>query len=292
MSSEIQPVAEYASIARILDDHRSLDELREQYLLEVRLADRLRDSNPDERTRLYTELYDELFRSLPHHPQNARRQSDQKDYIDRQLPIILRYLEPGQVFVEIGGGDCKLSWAVAETASKVYALEITHELYDAAHAPANVRLVITEGIELPLEDESADLVFSNQLMEHLHPDDALVQLRSIFRVLKPGGRYVCITPSAISGPHDISRYFDRVARGFHLKEYDYASMAAALRAAGFRRVDALLALRGRVLGTIGIDVAIRFERALLGLPEARRRVFGRSMVGRGLLGLKVVASKV
>jgi hypothetical protein len=33
-------------------------------------------------------------------------------------------------------------------------------------------------------------------MEHLHPEDAFEQLRNIIRALAPGGRYVCITPTA------------------------------------------------------------------------------------------------
>jgi predicted SAM-dependent methyltransferase len=35
--------------------------------------------------------------------------------------------------------------------------------------------------------ESVDLAYSNQLMEHLHPDDASEQLANVYRALKPGG---------------------------------------------------------------------------------------------------------
>ncbi len=43
---------------------------------------------------------------------------------------------------------------------------------------------------MPFDSDSIDLVISNQLMEHLHPDDAYDQLREVYRVLRDGGRYV------------------------------------------------------------------------------------------------------
>jgi hypothetical protein len=63
------------------------------------------------------------------------------------------------------------------------------------------------------------VAYSYQLMEHLHPGDALEQLVNIYQALKRDSVYCCVTPNRISGPHDISVYFDTVAQGLHLKEY-------------------------------------------------------------------------
>ena len=65
--------------------------------------------------------------------------------------------------------------------------------------------------------------------------------------LAAGGRYICITPNRLSGPHDISRYFDDVASGLHLKEYSIAELAAAFAAAGFSETQAFVSYRGRIL---------------------------------------------
>ena len=62
-------------------------------------------------------------------------------------------------------------------------------------------------------------------MEHLHPDDALEQLQNIYSALVPGGIYLCITPNRLSGPQDVSRDFDMVATGFHLKEYTISELS-------------------------------------------------------------------
>jgi predicted SAM-dependent methyltransferase len=51
-------------------------------------------------------------------------------------------------------------------------------------------------------------------MEHLHPDDAFEQLKQIYTALTPGGLYICTTPNRLTGPHDVSKYFDETAAGF------------------------------------------------------------------------------
>ena len=54
---------------------------------------------------------------------------------------------------------------------------------------------------------------------------ALEQLQNIHRSLADDWLYICITPNRLDGPHDVSQYFDGVARGFHMKEYTTAALA-------------------------------------------------------------------
>jgi SAM-dependent methyltransferase len=135
-----------------------------------------------------------------------------------------------------------------------------------------------------------DVAYSNQLMEHLHPDDAAAQLDGIVRALRPGGIYLCITPNRVSGPHDISKYFDEVATGFHLKEYTFAELSALLRAAGFAAVTPYLGAGGAHLFYPGFVVRA-FERSLRALPAPVRRRIAPSLPSRIVLGLRVVARK-
>ena len=44
------------------------------------------------------------------------------------------------------------------------------------------------------------------------PEDAVEQLRHLHAALAPGGVYLCITPSRLTGPHDISYLFDRFVK--------------------------------------------------------------------------------
>jgi SAM-dependent methyltransferase len=92
--------------------------------------------------------------------------------------------------------------------------------------------------------ESYDVVISNQVIEHLHPEDLHEHLRSARSLLRRGGRYVLSTPHRHLGPTDISAVF-RSPRplGMHLKEYTYAELCRALRAAGFSSLSVPLRSR-------------------------------------------------
>ncbi len=106
-----------------------------------------------------------------------------------------------------------------------------------AERSPNLEFVLTDGITLDLPDGYADLVYSNQLIEHLHADDATVQLREIHRILKPGGRYLCATPTRLTGPHDISVYFREEPVSLHMREYDHRMLARVFREVRFSAVQ-------------------------------------------------------
>ena len=56
----------------------------------------------------------------------------------------------------------------------VYAVEVSEEITGNLAFPRNVRLLLSDGTSIPVPDASVAVAYSNQLMEHLHPDDAAV----------------------------------------------------------------------------------------------------------------------
>jgi SAM-dependent methyltransferase len=46
------------------------------------------------------------------------------------------------------------------------------------------------------EDDSVDLVYSGQSIEHVQPDEAAVVLKEVYRILRPGGQLALDTPNA------------------------------------------------------------------------------------------------
>lgn len=217
---------------------RTAEQLREHYEVEKGLAERLRDSTKEARKYLYTTLYDELFRVIPHHPQLTRKVDAEAVawVVQQRMQLLRKVLQPNLTFLEIGAGDCSLSLEVAKHACKVYAVDVSTGITSNLDTPENFELVISDGCSIPVEESSVDIAYSHQLMEHLHPDDAVEQLQNIYLALAPGGKYICITPNRLSGPHDISRYFDEVATGFHLKEYTITELYALFDQAGFSKV--------------------------------------------------------
>jgi SAM-dependent methyltransferase len=271
---------------------RSPERLLAHYRVERRLADQLRRApDAEARRRIFATMYEDLFREVPDHPRLQARDSaaaERERDIDWDLAQLRPYLERGCTFLEIGAGDCALSERVAEGAKTVYAVDISNQA--GRRLPPNVRVVISDGTSVPVPPGSVDLAFSDQLMEHLHPDDARTQLANIHRALRRGGVYFCITPNRLYGPSDISAYFEDEPHGFHLREYSLTELVAILREAGFAEVRSYVGARGWFL---------RFPRPLLQGLEAvlealpaklRRRVAGFKPL-RALLGIRIAAVK-
>lgn len=273
-------------------ESRTPQQLREQYLLEKELAGRLRSASRDERTHLYSWAYDELFRRIPHHPQLRHKASaeEQAQRVAMQMRLLSRWLRPEAVFLEIGAGDCALSFAAAKKVRHVYAVDVSEAITRAVAPPGNFTLLISDGTSIPAPAGAVTLAYSNQLMEHLHPDDAATQLENIYRALAPDGVYICVTPNRLGGPCDISAYFDEVATGFHLKEYTASELVGMFRRAGFRDVRQWLKTpAGYAPAPTWLTAST--ERSLERLRPAIRRRLLRSTPLRAWRHVRIIATK-
>jgi len=273
---------------------RSAERIRHHYVVERELADRLRNAPGESRLGLYQAVYDELFRRVPDHPQLTARDDPQQRTrrlraVDWHLAFLGRALTPQAVLMEVGAGDCALALRAARQVARVYAVDVSPEI---ARVPVseNVKLVLCDGVSIPVPAASVDVAFSNQLMEHLHPDDAAAQLRSIHRSLKDGGSYFCITPNRLYGPRDVSAHFDPVATGLHLKEYCARELHALLKRAGFRDVRFYCGARGWYARIPYLALAAA-ETILEVLPWKLRKRLADTAPARAALGLYVEAVK-
>lgn len=218
-----------------MSSSRSLEARRHHYEVERELAGRLRQSNRAERTALFGKMYDELFARVPDHPRLTRKGSEEARArgVRAQMRLLSCVLKPGQTLVEFASGDGWLSNAAAATAKEVISVDISDQRDVSQPPPTNVRHVIYDGYHLELPEASADIVFSYQFLEHLHPEDVPLHFQMVRRLLKPGGKYVFDTPHRYSGPHDISREFSATLDCFHFQEWTHREMRRTLRKNGF-----------------------------------------------------------
>ncbi|HEY9597222.1 MAG TPA: class I SAM-dependent methyltransferase, partial [Cyanophyceae cyanobacterium] len=218
---------------------RSTEQLKEHYEIEKELAERLLKANKKERQYLYTALYDELYRRVPHHSQLTRKSSSELSawIVGQRMQLLKQFLSPDKIFLEVGPGDCSLSIEISKYVKKTYAVDVATELTQHLKFPPNFEFILSDGCSIPVPENSVNIAYSHQLMEHLHPDDAIEQVENIYKALTPNGSYLCITPNRLSGPHDISKYFDETATGFHLKEYTVTELYELFRAVGFSKVS-------------------------------------------------------
>src|SRR5213079_724544 len=117
----------------------------------------------------------------------------------------------------------------APNVAAVYAVDVTDSLFGTGVRPPNFFFVPSDWVPISLPPESIDIAYSNQLLEHVHPEDAEDHVRPVFQTLQPRGKYICITPNRLSGPWDISRQFTDTARGLHLREYTVSELVDLLR---------------------------------------------------------------
>jgi len=260
------------------------------YRIERELADRLRRSSRAERRRLYPVLYDELFRRVPWHPQSQRKPGDQARRVSAQMSLLDRFLAPDTVFLELGAGDCALARAAAGRCRFAHAVDVSAVITAGEPPPPNFALHLTDGIALDVADGSIDLAYSNQMIEHLHPDDAADQLAGIHRALARGGRYVCLTPNPHNGPHDVSGAFGRVATGLHLKEYSRREIAGMFRRAGFTRTLCFAGVKRRWV-PVPLALVAACEAVLGTLPASAARMLAGRLPLRILLDAPMVAVK-
>lgn len=209
---------------------------------------------------LYVTLYDEFNQRVPIYTELAQEQSahDATTLSSPQWRFLRRFLHKDTVFLELGAGTCAISLAAAQHVKKVFALEVSQEITRHVKSSENFELVLFDGFAIPLPAESITVAFSDQVIEHIHPDDTLEQLTNIHSVLANRGIYICITPNRLNGPHDISRYFDVVATGFHLREYTNSELSDLFKQAGFSKVKAYVGIPA---------IYVRFPLVVLRLQE-------------------------
>lgn len=88
--------------------------------------------------------------------------------------------------------------------------------------------------EIPVKDDSFDVVLAGEFIEHLYINDVDKTLGEIFRVLKVGGRLLLTTPN----PQDYKKRMRResVLGGAHVSQHFASALKQKLRMMGYSNV--------------------------------------------------------
>jgi SAM-dependent methyltransferase len=119
--------------------------------------------------------------------------------------------------LEIGCGDGYGTKILAPYAQKYTAIDKfkTENKY-------NLKDVTFLQMEVPhlkgLNDNNFDVVISFQLIEHIDDDNKLIA--EVFRVLKPGGKFICTTPNKL---------MSLTRNPYHVREYTKASLYETIK---------------------------------------------------------------
>src|ERR1700727_3388751 len=90
-------------------------DIERHYAVERALADRLLKASRSERLRLYSELYNELFKSVPDHPQVTAHETPEATASEtaRQFGILSPFLTKDRVVLGTSSGACHLRMVCA-----------------------------------------------------------------------------------------------------------------------------------------------------------------------------------
>lgn len=159
-------------------------------------------------------------------------------------PTALAELKEGETVLDLGSGgglDVFLAANKVGEKGKVIGVDMTSEMVERAKENAqkgnykNVEFRLGEIENLPVEDDSVDIIISNCVI-NLSPDK-LATFKEAFRVLKPNGR-ILISDLVTEGelPDEIRRSFDAWAECIAgaLEKQEYLD---TVKKAGFRNVE-------------------------------------------------------
>jgi 2-polyprenyl-3-methyl-5-hydroxy-6-metoxy-1,4-benzoquinol methylase len=262
---------------------------QDHFLLEKELADELRKSSAAERKVLYQKLYTKLFSTFPEIATNL--DSSEGDRTEWQIKLIKHLFDKNKIFLEIGAGDCLLSKRLAPHFKKIVAYEVASTIPFIKDKPDNLEIRIFNGVDMSEAEKSVDIIYSNQVFEHLHVDDIAPLLSAYHSFLRDKGKLVVITPHRLTGPHDISRYFTDDAQGFHMMEYTYKDMKTVLKAGGFKNIKGYVGYSKWGYIGVNVNLLILAEKLYGVFPKSfRKKIRGNSLIFN-FFGLKIIASK-
>lgn len=164
-----------------------------------------------------------------------------------EWPAIQSFLPPapGRRVLEIGAGRGIVSWAFADAGCEVDAVE--PDASDLVGAGAIRRLCEATGRDvrisglagecLPFADATFDYALCRGVLHHVA--DLPQVCREVFRVLKPGGRFLAIKEHVADTPDELSAFLaahplQHLYGGEHA--FPLKSYLSALREAGFRSI--------------------------------------------------------
>ena len=152
----------------------------------------------------------------------VERSASEASHIDKRALVsnekqIVRYLDPpldtyypleysfhllgaikGKNVLEYGCGDGVNSVILARREANLISLDISYDLINVARhrvgldkPDSNVKFVVGSAHDLPIADESIDIVFGMAILHHL---DLAPSSKEVYRVLKKGGRAIFQEP--------------------------------------------------------------------------------------------------
>jgi SAM-dependent methyltransferase len=142
--------------------------------------------------------------------------------------VFQRFVPPGGTVLEVACGYCEFINSIE--AGRKLGIDINTDSLEHAASDVNVFLAPSTDMS-PIKDDSVDLVFMSNFLEHIDREQISDTMRESLRVLRPGGRVVILQPNIRFSYQDYWMFFD------HITAIDDRAVVELLRSLGFHPVD-------------------------------------------------------
>ena len=262
--------------------------------LEKDLTQKLLKSTPENRFEIFEDCYSKLYSELEW--LNLHIADDIPNSVkERNFQIWPDLIETPttQTIYEVGSGKAELISFLSRIGYSCVASEITQERGEK-YSEEGVVWKNSDGVHLGRFEQhtSYDVVISDQVIEHIHPDDTQDHFRGVHEILNQKGRYIFRVPHRFTGPHDISRVFKiEKAQGMHLREMTFREINILIRRAGFskfgivlinsrKQIVRLFSKDDKLSSLTYINIVILFERFIRFVPSLKLRLKAIRLISR------------
>jgi ubiquinone/menaquinone biosynthesis C-methylase UbiE len=213
------------NIGEIVKNSINKNLIAEQKKLEHSLKEELLKNSSEDN---FQKVYDEIHKFFIEKENVESLYSEDLKWIDN---LFIKLCGRGKKILDIGSGNGKLAFAMAEKKNEVIGLDISKVAISIAqerqmklNRELPVSFIHGDARKLIFDDNTFDVIVSQDLVEHITEDDFKIHLKEVNRVLKPGGSYLFWTPSALKGGS---------SHGLHIKEYTFNELDTIIKETRF-----------------------------------------------------------
>ncbi len=200
----------------------------------------LQEKSINKRADLYKEFYLFFTQFFKNNFNERHVFGFNKDLINNNIDLF-----KNKVVLDYGCGYGNSTQLISQSSDYVYGIDASDLMIQTAKKKfghlKNIEFITNTSPYIPIKYKKIDIAYSNDLIEHLHPEDAIIHFKEIFRIIKTGGKYLFWTPGSKNGPYDCTSWFYPKGVGFksragHIKEYTFEEIISILRNVGFSNI--------------------------------------------------------
>ena len=201
----------------------------------------LMETSRQRRKKMYEEVYTTVHKSYGKTEIDIDILPNPKDKLVRLFKKELH----GKSILDVGCGAGYFLASVTKQLHNPVLVGIDVSIPEKSLCRKDIKFIKADIIEFNL-NQKFDIIFADQVIEHIVPQDLQLFLESIKKSLNESGKFIMQLPNRLFGPSDVTRikdysYTGKIeAEGTHLNEATYTELLPILKKNGFYKFKTIL----------------------------------------------------